>query len=395
MGSTEKILGFSSMKGLFVLQFVALGFAMPQQEPIEPRQLQPRGICANLPGFVGSLNRIVGGQDAPSPIPWQVSVRTGQDGGRHYCGGTILDSRTILCAAHCFPDKQIYNTYIMAGNVNRYKGENIAVSDIRFYDAAPWNSNTMDNDIVILKLAKPLNLGGSIQAACLPSPGFVPSDGSQCMVSGWGALESGNRNLPTILQWVTVPIVNQNTCDNNYRYEYGITSNMICAGYSYGGQDSCQGDSGGPFICKESGKPVITGIVSFGIGCARGDKPGVYTYVPRYLNWIKQQMDSGNGGNNNGPIGSCSNPDYKGDGNCDDGNNNAGCDFDGGDCCKDTQHKYCSECACKEGGCSAPDYRGDGHCDDGNNNAGCDFDGGDCCRDTQHKYCTECACKEY
>merc|ERR1712213_20915 len=258
MGSTEKILGFSSMKGLFVHQFVALGFAMPQQEPIEPRQLQPRGTCANLPGFVGSLNRIVGGQDAPSPIPWQVSVRTGQDGGRHYCGGTILDSRTILCAAHCFPDKQIYNTYIMAGNVNRYKGENIAVSDIRFYDAAPWNSNTMDNDIVILKLAKPLNLGGSIQAACLPSPGFVPSDGSQC-------------------------------------------------------------------------------------------------------------MDSGNGGNNNGPIGSCSNPDYKGDGNCDDGNNNAGCDFDGGDCCKDTQHKYCSECACKEGGCSAPDYRGDGHCDDGNN----------------------------
>merc|ERR1711963_477148 len=94
MGSTEKILGFSSMKGLFVLQFVALGFAMPQQEPIEPRQLQPRGICANLPGFVGSLNRIVGGQDAPSPIPWQVSVRTGQDGGRHYCGGTILDSLT-------------------------------------------------------------------------------------------------------------------------------------------------------------------------------------------------------------------------------------------------------------------------------------------------------------
>ena len=64
---------------------------------------------------------------------------------------------------------------------------------------------------------------------------------------------------------------------------------MICAGYQNGGQDSCQGDSGGPFVCLENGQPVVTGIVSFGIGCARGDKPGVYTYVPRYLNWIKQQ----------------------------------------------------------------------------------------------------------
>jgi trypsin len=44
---------------------------------------------------------IVGGQIAPSPIPWQVSV---QSGGSHFCGGTILDTYTILSAAHCFGD---------------------------------------------------------------------------------------------------------------------------------------------------------------------------------------------------------------------------------------------------------------------------------------------------
>ena len=43
--------------------------------------------------------KIVGGQIAPSPIPWQVSV---QIGGSHFCGGTILDTYTILSAAHCF-----------------------------------------------------------------------------------------------------------------------------------------------------------------------------------------------------------------------------------------------------------------------------------------------------
>ena len=43
--------------------------------------------------------KIVGGQIAPSPISWQVSV---QIGGSHFCGGTILDTYTILSAAHCF-----------------------------------------------------------------------------------------------------------------------------------------------------------------------------------------------------------------------------------------------------------------------------------------------------
>ena len=208
------------MKGLLILQLALATSALPQ---LEPRQVEPRGTCANLPGFVGNLNRIVGGQDAPNAIPWQVSVRRSTNGGRHFCGGTVLDAKTILCAAHCFPDKYVDGIYVMAGETNRYRGENIAVSQALFYNAAPWNKDTMDNDIVILKLAKPLALGGNIQPACLPSPGFVPHDGSQCMVSGWGALASGNRDLPTILQWVTVPIVNQNTCDNNYRSYYGIT----------------------------------------------------------------------------------------------------------------------------------------------------------------------------
>ena len=54
-----------------------------------------------------------------------------------------------------------------------------------------WNEQTMDNDITILKLKSPLTLGGSIQAACLPSESFNPAAGSGCFVSGWGALQSG------------------------------------------------------------------------------------------------------------------------------------------------------------------------------------------------------------
>merc|ERR1711998_228222 len=114
----------------------------------------------------------------------------------------------------------------------------------------------------------------------------------------------------------------------------------------------------------------------------------------------------------------CKNEKYKGDGNCDGGNNNEGCDFDGGDCCDSThpkgkiKTKFCKECKCldpKGQGpppteppaapkCKNEQYKGDGNCDDGNNNEGCDFDGGDCCDSThpkgkvKTKFCTECKC---
>merc|ERR1711862_685233 len=97
----------------------------------------------------------------------------------------------------------------------------------------------------------------------------------------------------------------------------------------------------------------------------------------------------------------CAAPSYKGDGMCDDGNNHAGCEFDGGDCCStsvggEVQKKYCTVCKCLDPSpkkpklkCAQPAYKGDGICDDGNNNAGCEFDGGDCCgQNVNTKYCS-------
>ena len=116
-------------------------------------------------------------------------------------------------------------------------------------------------------------------------------------------------------------------------------------------------------------------------------------------------------------------PGYADDEYCDDENNNAACEFDGGACCMEPVKKnYCKDCKClskpkpkptekpKPGpkpkpkptekpkpppseGCGQPGYATDDYCDDENNNAGCDFDGGACCKEPVKKnYCKECKC---
>ena len=154
-----------------------------------------------------------------------------------------------------------------------------------------YNSQSMDNDIVILKLKTALTFSNDVKPACLPAANFAPdTTGQKCYVSGWGTLNSGAQSLPTALQYVDVPMITNAKC--NQGYGGAIKDNMICAGYDQGGKDSCQGDSGGPLVCNVDGVAIITGVVSWGAGCAAAGKAGVYCRVTTFLDWIKANMVS-------------------------------------------------------------------------------------------------------
>ena len=71
---------------------------------------------------------------------------------------------------------------------------------------------------------------------------------------------------------------------------YKLMDKMFCAGLSKGGKDSCQGDSGGPAVKIEKNKATLVGVVSFGDGCAEPGKPGLYTRVSNYLDWIEENL---------------------------------------------------------------------------------------------------------
>lgn len=79
-----------------------------------------------------------------------------------------------------------------------------------------------------------------------------------------------------------VKILDQKRCNDSYRGT--LTNKMLCAGFWEGRIDACQFDSGGPLVCDG----LLSGIVSFGRGCALSEYPGVYTDVITYESWIFQ-----------------------------------------------------------------------------------------------------------
>ena len=159
-----------------------------------------------------------------------------------------------------------------------------------------WNQDLIygqggghNHDWIMLKLDSALDFNDAVQPTCLPQPNWAPDNdpNNHCFVSGWGTL-SYQGNSPDSLQWVEVPAVTNAIC--NQAYSNSITDAMICAGLAEGGKDSCQGDSGGPLICAVNGKAHLVGVVSFGVGCALPNWPGVYARVTAVLSWIKSNM---------------------------------------------------------------------------------------------------------
>lgn len=98
--------------------------------------------------------------------------------------------------------------------------------------------------------------------------------------------------LLQILQQAKVPLISRKTCQSSYGdLGYSITNRMRCAGFAAGGIDACQGDSGGPLVCEKSSKWYLIGDISWGVGCARKGRYGVYGDLVDLKYWIQETIN--------------------------------------------------------------------------------------------------------
>uniref|UniRef100_A0A8C4WL91 Peptidase S1 domain-containing protein n=1 Tax=Gopherus evgoodei TaxID=1825980 RepID=A0A8C4WL91_9SAUR len=193
-------------------------------------------------------DKIIGGYEcSPHSQPWQVYFTYGSD--YRWCGGSLINEWWIISAAHCYKRPLWVGSKLSVGprpsTLVAHLGEHDTSADegteqhiqvAKAIQFPQYNQYNMDNDIMLVKLAQP-------------------------------AAHSHLQELP---------------CGRDGPGR--ITKNMFCAGYIEGGKDSCQGDSGGPVV--HNGE--LMGVVSWGIGCAQKNYPGVYTTVCNYISWIEE-----------------------------------------------------------------------------------------------------------
>ncbi|CAJ0964255.1 unnamed protein product [Ranitomeya imitator] len=233
------------------------------------------------------LSRIVGGEEScPNCWPWQVAIMYEDT---FLCGGVVVTPQWALTAAHCKVSSDVSQYRLIAGIHDRLLNESSRqVRMVHVFAAHEMYSPiTRDYDLALIRLAEELTFNDFVRPVCLPSMEEPLQPSSLCVVTGWGSTREDGQ-YSNRLQQLPVPILNNTICNSNY-YPGAISDNMFCAGFPGSeGKDACQGDSGGPLVCPRSNKTyVLYGIVSWGVGCARPKRPGVYTRVRSFLSWIE------------------------------------------------------------------------------------------------------------
>jgi len=151
-----------------------------------------------------------------------------------------------------------------------------------------FNKKTVDNDIMLLKLAKPLVYSTTVSPVCLPSKSFTDASYDKMgIVMGYGKTSNAEYGAhATALRHVQLPILSPQKCRTFPGYNT-VTDNLVCT-YT-NGKDNCGGDSGGPLVFEKNGRLTQVGIVSWGgQRCAGHNMPAAYVRVENYMDWIKK-----------------------------------------------------------------------------------------------------------
>jgi len=243
---------------------------------------------------------IVGGTPAgPTDNPFQVGLlkkRVPDNFSAQFCGGTLIAPDVIVTAAHCGYYQKTRNGPLIALRADEVQvltgTRSLSQGGVRREVVSIWlhpnyNPDNHDYDVAVWKLQS--------RAEGIPLASLAVSDGipgSGLLVTGWGHTSEGGTGSAVLLK-ISVPVVSHEACSALYKkFNREVTPRMLCAGFKAGGKDSCQGDSGGP-ATRGTGSTILTGVVSWGEGCAQPDRYGVYARVsdPSIRDFIRGHLN--------------------------------------------------------------------------------------------------------
>nr|XP_023014800.1 chymotrypsinogen A-like [Leptinotarsa decemlineata] len=237
------------------------------------------------------------GEATRGAFPWHTFIQNknalGVNNG-YAGGGVLIDQNFVLTAAHKIRNLTAVNVILGLHNLNEIQAaQTIGVSSIYYHSS--YNSATLKEDIALLLLSTPVNLGNTISIACLPAAGrdYQGSSADNCLVTGFGQISFTSGAAPTpYLKQVHVPVISTETCRTIMNTlvtpdTYLDANKEICAG----GQtnlDSCTQDGGSGLVCRDSATTPfsLVGLVNWGKGCGITGVPGVYVRVSSYIDWI-------------------------------------------------------------------------------------------------------------
>ncbi|XP_022047301.2 complement factor D [Acanthochromis polyacanthus] len=254
-------------------------------------------VC--IAALVAQSAAIIGGREAaPHSRPYMASIQVPEgENLKHECGGFVIADQWVMTAVHCMPNGPNGRKVVLGVHSLSEPEDTKQTFDIlELHNHPDFSMVNYDNDIALIKLDRPFNASDAVKAVeFLRAGGTNPDTDAEVETAGWGSLDNlGSR--PDKLKEVVVEVVSPTRCRRSDYFGRKFTSNMMCAhkvcpdpcDQPHKKEDSCDGDSGGPLLYNG----VAVGITSNGgKKCSQLRKPGIYTIISRYTEWIDRTMN--------------------------------------------------------------------------------------------------------
>lgn len=248
-------------------------------------------------GIAQRRARIIGGIETEvNEYPWQAALFIE---GTFWCGGSLINDRWILSAAHCVdddpsPDHWTVNLgdHDISSSIEVHHLE-FKISRIIIHPHYYKNGT----DFALLQLKKPVNFAkyAHIRPICLPTNDKNTYQGRTATATGWGWTSNNGPRSNKLLE-VELKVLSNEDCVRSYKWiPRIITDQRMCANVVAGDKATCRGDSGGPLVSRgwQEKNFELIGVTSFGKGCANKDYPVVFARVTKELDWITETTKKG------------------------------------------------------------------------------------------------------